>query len=161
MAAPTSSAPASPPLLLDPAKAAYLFIDLQPIFTDLVPNPSFQANIEDMLHSVRALSPRVNASAIIHIRANYVNSKSKPFTSVIHPERPVPSDTAGVSWASEEEGEKVVVKSTIDGFQETELEQYLRSMGIEYIVCAGLLTAACVHETAIGGQRGFHAYFVS
>lgn len=28
----------------------------------------------------------------------------------------------------------------------------MADLGVEYIICVGLLTAACVHETAIGGE---------
>jgi nicotinamidase-related amidase len=150
--------PAAPSLLLDTQKAAFLFIDLQPLFTNLVPDQQFQDNIVKALAWARHAVPR---ERIVHIRANYEHSRSKPITSVLHPERPVPCDATAVSWASETRDEKVVVKTTIDGFQDTELESYLSALGVEYIVCMGLLTAACVHETAIGGMlRGLQAVVV-
>jgi nicotinamidase-related amidase len=158
-AAATPPAPASAPsLLLDTQKAAFLFIDLQPLFTNLVPDQQFQDNIVKALAWARHAVPR---ERIVHIRANYEHSRSKPITSVLHPGRPVPCDATAVSWASETRDEKVVVKTTIDGFQDTELESYLSALGVEYIVCMCLLTAACVHETAIGGMlRGLQAVVV-
>ena len=48
------------------------------------------------------------------------------------------------------------MKTTIDGFHKTELENYLHLLGVDTIVCIGMLTCCCVHQTAIGGMlRGF------
>ena len=48
-------------------------------------------------------------------------------------------------------GEKVVVKNYPNAFVHTELEAYLKSLGVENIVLAGFMTHMCVNSTAHGG----------
>ncbi|MBC7787938.1 MAG: cysteine hydrolase [Methylophilaceae bacterium] len=48
-------------------------------------------------------------------------------------------------------GEKVVVKNYPNAFVQTELEAYLKSLGVEHIVLAGFMTHMCVNSTAHGG----------
>lgn len=48
-------------------------------------------------------------------------------------------------------GEKVVVKNYPNAFVQTELEAYLKSLGVENIVLAGFMTHMCVNSTAHGG----------
>ena len=48
-------------------------------------------------------------------------------------------------------GEKVVVKNYPNAFVQTELEAYLKALGVENIVLAGFMTHMCVNSTAHGG----------
>ena len=48
-------------------------------------------------------------------------------------------------------GEKVIVKNYPNSFVQTELEAYLKSLGIENVVLAGFMTHMCVNSTAHGG----------
>ena len=48
-------------------------------------------------------------------------------------------------------GEKVVVKNYPNAFVKTELEAYLRSLGVESIVLSGFMTHMCINSTAHGG----------
>ena len=132
---------------------AFLFIDLQPVFTAKYDNTEFQTNIETALCYARK---RVSPNKIVHVRANYVGSAMVPYSLILNPNLSIPSDIQATTWAVENSNEYVLEKSTINGFHETELSDYLKSIHVDTIVLAGLLTCACVHETAIGGlNRGF------
>ncbi|MGQ0442732.1 MAG: cysteine hydrolase family protein [Methylophilaceae bacterium] len=48
-------------------------------------------------------------------------------------------------------GERVVVKNYPNAFVQTELEAYLKSLGVENIVLAGFMTHMCINSTAHGG----------
>ena len=57
--------------------------------------------------------------------------------------------------------ELVLDKSTLSPFNSTALDQYLRNMGVENLVVAGVLTDAAVEATARdAGDRGFNAMAV-
>ena len=59
-------------------------------------------------------------------------------------------------------GEKVVVKNYPNSFVQTELEAYLKSLGVENIVLAGFMTHMCVNSTAHGGfNLGFKPTIVA
>jgi nicotinamidase-related amidase len=132
---------------------AFLFIDLQPVFTDRFNGTAFQTQTECALAAARAA---VTPDKIVHLRANYVGSKMQPFSRVLDPSKAVPSDIKATTWAEELPGELVMMKTTINGFHETDLEQYLTGLGVDTIILSGLMTCCCVHETAIGGLvRGF------
>ena len=46
------------------------------------------------------------------------------------------------------EGEKIIHKSSYDAFYGTDLERWLRGMGVEEIVLIGVMTHLCVETTA-------------
>lgn len=131
---------------------AFLFIDLQPIFTDGT-DPIFETKIVDTLKYARSILP---PERIIHIRANYANTPMMTVSSMKYPTRKQPTDPRAAPWAEETSDETVIVKTTIDGFHNTNLEEYLKNHNVKVIFLCGLLTCCCVHETAIGGLiRGF------
>mmetsp|Transcript_17795 Transcript_17795/g.29747 ORF Transcript_17795/g.29747 Transcript_17795/m.29747 type:complete len:190 (-) Transcript_17795:139-708(-) len=137
---------------------AILFIDLQPVFTDRFNDSPFKQQIESALAFARSVLP---PERIVHLRANYVGSKMQPFSRVLNPSKPVPSDVTATPWAEEQPGELVMMKATINGFHETSLEEYLTGQGVDTIILCGLLTCCCVHETAVGGLvRGFSPVLV-
>ena len=140
------------------ASSALLVIDLQPIFTDSIKDPDYEGRVQRTLAFMRQQLP---ATHIVHIRANYVDTPMKTRSGDLNPTRAVPSDSIGTSWAVEIPGEPVVTKSTINGFHKTELEEYLKSLGVSRLYCIGMLTAACVHSTAVGGMnRGFECVLI-
>jgi nicotinamidase-related amidase len=137
---------------------AFLFIDLQPVFTDRFNETAFVGQTEDALAFARTALP---PSRIVHIRANYSGTKMVPYSRVLNPQLPYPSETSAASWATEQSDEPVIIKPTVNGFHETSLEEYLTSQGVDTIIICGLLTCCCVHETAIGGMvRGFKPVLV-
>lgn len=137
---------------------AFLFIDLQPLFTDRFNETVFVSQTENALKFARSV---ISSEKIVHLRANYEGSKMIAFSYILSPNLPVPNDSTATSWAKEEPNEVVITKTTINGFHETNLEEYLRSQGVDTIILCGLLTCCCVHETAIGGLvRGFRPILV-
>ena len=58
-------------------------------------------------------------------------------------------------------GEKIIKKSTFDGFYETCLHSLLQSNGIESVYGAGVATSVCVLNTLHGAFiRGYKTFFV-
>jgi nicotinamidase-related amidase len=138
------------------SNSALIVIDLQPIFIERVPNielDQFKENVISTLTYFRTLLP---SSRIVHLRANYADSPMKTRSRMLNPGLPIPTNILPVDWGAENPLEPVFTKDTINGFHNTLLAAYLQSEGVETIYLIGLLTAACVHETAIGGlNRGF------
>ena len=70
----------------------------------------------------------------------------------------------GGSWGFElyrmepREGEHFVEKHCFDAFHETRLDELLRSLGIQTIVCTGVVTNVCVESTLRSGF--FRGYYV-
>ncbi len=64
----------------------------------------------------------------------------------------ITADTGAISVeVAPKNGEKVVVKNYPNAFVKTELEAYLKSLGVENIVLAGFMTHMCINSTAHGG----------
>jgi nicotinamidase-related amidase len=130
---------------------ALIVVDLQPLFTRNITDNDYEGRVTACLTFMRSKIPPCR---IVHLRANYSNSSMS--VCQLRPEAQRPTDSVPTAWAKEEEGEVVVTKSTINGFHETNLDSYLSSQGVKTIYLIGMLTAACVHETAIGGMnRGY------
>ncbi|HVA25934.1 MAG TPA: isochorismatase family cysteine hydrolase [Chloroflexota bacterium] len=71
-----------------------------------------------------------------------------------------PGDPDARSWPDLEpkEGELTLLKQTLSPFNGTALDQYLRNMGVQNLVLAGVLTNGAVESTARNaGDRGFNA----
>ncbi len=63
-----------------PSKCAFLFIDLQPIFTDRFNDTVFQKQTEDAFAFARSVT---SADKIIHLRANYEDTKMIAFSYIL------------------------------------------------------------------------------
>lgn len=102
---------------------------------------------------------------IVHVRAKYDCPQRSPhlrFFKQLNPEKPAEEvSTEPESWAREEPGELVVEKPTFDSFHDTSLHEDLRAQGVERIYVCGLVTAACVLNTCMGGfKRGYEVVVV-
>lgn len=102
---------------------------------------------------------------IVHIRANYSNSRS-PFLTQFHklnPNLPVEvHDIETLDFAKEIEGETIVKKWTWSGFDDTELDEVLRAKGITTVIGCGLVTTRCVHHTMFGAfNKGYRTVLIS
>ena len=100
---------------------------------------------------------------VVHIRADYDDS---PHVATMRRLNPGLNRCAitpeAESWAEALPGERVVLKSTFDGFLSTNLESILRNRGVSRVLVAGLVTSACVLSTALGAfHRGFDVLLVS
>ncbi len=75
-----------------------------------------------------------------------------------------PGDPDRAAWAelAAMEGELVLLKQTLSPFNGTALDQYLRNMGVQNLVLAGVLTNGAVETAARNaGDRGFNAILVA
>mmetsp|Transcript_2968 Transcript_2968/g.4496 ORF Transcript_2968/g.4496 Transcript_2968/m.4496 type:complete len:202 (-) Transcript_2968:200-805(-) len=136
--------------------SALLVIDLQPAFTSSLSETSlftFKQNVSECLTLFRSSHP---PPRIIHVRAVYTHTPMVTYSRVMKIHKPYPTDTAAVEWAQEMQGEMIITKDTINGFHNTQLADYLTACGVTHVYLMGMLTAACVHETAVGAMnRGF------
>ena len=99
---------------------------------------------------------------VIHIRASYEESPHVQTMRRLNPGlNQVAITPEPEAWACELPGEPVVFKSTFDGFFRTELEEKLRELGVTRVLVSGLVTSACVLNTAFGAfHRGFDVVLV-
>ena len=51
------------------------------------------------------------------------------------------------------EGERIIEKQWASGFFRTDLDSYLRSLGVDSLVVTGLTTSGCVRATAVDGLQ--------
>lgn len=101
---------------------------------------------------------------IVHIRARYSEADSAwlPTFTRLNPDKggeTVRGDAEPFAIALE--GEKIVSKTTFDGFLGTDLDAYLREKSVERVLVAGLVTSACVLMTLHGAfARGYETALV-
>ncbi|MCJ1475811.1 hypothetical protein MMC13_004475 [Lambiella insularis] len=105
-------------------------------------NPSFESNIKSLLGTFRkAARSQLGDSRpeIIHI-----------YHSSLLPESPLHESSDGIKfqrYAEPEQGEAVISKSVNSAFIGTDLEELLRSIGVQRLFVAGLTTDHCVSTT--------------
>jgi len=89
---------------------------------------------------------------VVHIRAVY-NEQVSPWIRwwrELNPDKKSTVVESPEEFSRDLPGEKVIHKSTFDGFMNTELHDYLQSKGITTVVTAGLIATACVLFTTGG-----------
>jgi nicotinamidase-related amidase len=146
---------------------ALVVIDLQKDFFDSSPGllesqPNLPRNTIKLFDICRS-----NSIELIHIRAVYNKNDSKwfPYYSKLKSLpvdniEQVSSEAAG-EWASAMENEKIIIKHTFDAFYNTELEEYLKSRGIQTLLLCGVVTSVCVLMSLHGAfARGFQTLIV-
>ena len=116
-----------------------------------------EKNVSELLRVCRGTEIEV-----VHIRALYseeINSKWMNEFRRLNPTKGNPEidGTYEVEpFAKETDREMLFLKSCYDGFQETALHSFLQEKNIERVLCAGLITSACVQHTAHGAfSRGY------
>ncbi|MCK5044411.1 cysteine hydrolase [Candidatus Parcubacteria bacterium] len=110
-------------------------------------NIELAGKIEKKLNSFRK-----KGIIIVHILANYDNYriKGKPCSFCLQKEQ------GSASYLKIDKKDKVIVKTTHDGFYNTNLESFLESNNIKNILIAGISTSVCVDSTARSGAiRGY------
>lgn len=124
---------------------ALVVVDCQPVYWDeqSVVRDAFPRLPKEVRSLLKRARRDLSPPQIVHVRANYTFRFAQNFKR-LNPEKPLPSDIQAVSWASSRVGEQIVVKSSFDSFHETNLEQYLRDLGVTDVVICGLLTSCCV-----------------
>ena len=118
-------------------------------------HPDFPATIAALLTVCRQ-----EGIDVIHLRASFRADRSDWMPRyLLRGRTPCVQGTAGIEplpFASANVGETIMLKHTFDGFQNSELEQYLHQRGKRFVLTAGLLTSTCVLlTTASAMQKGF------
>lgn len=152
--------------MIEPARAAFLLIDMQNGFIDGA-SPlciaGAAATVPACAHALAAA--REHGLAVFHVRRAYAADGSdveavrwetwaeggRPLSSADPMSRACPSELAPAP------GEPVVVKPSWSAFFGTDLDALLRARGIGTLVLAGTTTPNCVRSTAYDGlARGFN-----
>lgn len=152
--------------MIEPARAAFLLIDMQNGFIDGA-SPlciaGASATVPACAHALAAA--REHGLAVFHVRRAYAADGSnveavrwetwaeggRPLSSADPMSLACPSELAPAS------GEPVVVKPSWSAFFGTDLDALLRARGIGTLVLAGTTTPNCVRSTAYDGlARGFN-----
>ena len=152
--------------MIEPARAAFLLIDMQNGFIDAA-SPlciaGAAATVPACAHALAAA--REHGLAVFHVRRAYAADGSDVeavrWEAWAEGGRPLSSaDPMSLSCPSElapAPGEPVVVKPSWSAFFGTDLDVLLRTRGIDTLVLAGTTTPNCVRSTAYDGlARGFN-----
>ena len=152
--------------MIEPARAAFLLIDMQNGFIDGA-SPlciaGAAATVPACAHALAAA--RENGLAVFHVRRAYAADGSDVeavrWEAWAEGGRPLSSaDPMSLSCPSElapAPGEPVVVKPSWSAFFGTDLDVLLRARGIGTLVLAGTTTPNCIRSTAYDGlARGFN-----
>ena len=152
--------------MIEPARAAFLLIDMQNGFIDAA-SPlciaGAAATVPACAHALAAA--REHGLAVFHVRRAYAadgsNVEAVRWEAWAEGGRPLSSaDPMSLSCPSElapAPGEPVVVKPSWSAFFGTDLDVLLRARGIGTLVLAGTTTPNCVRSTAYDGlARGFN-----
>lgn len=152
--------------MIEPARAAFLLIDMQNGFIDGA-SPlciaGAAATVPACAHALAAA--REHGLAVFHVRRAYAadgsNVEAVRWEAWAEGGRPLSSaDPMSLSCPSElapAPGEPVVVKPSWSAFFGTDLDVLLRARGIGTLVLAGTTTPNCVRSTAYDGlARGFN-----
>ncbi len=152
--------------MIEPARAAFLLIDMQNGFIDGA-SPlciaGAAATVPACAHALAAA--REHGLAVFHVRRAYAadgsNVEAVRWEAWAEGGRPLSSaDPMSLSCPSElapAPGEPVVVKPSWSAFFGTDLDVLLRTRGIDTLVLAGTTTPNCVRSTAYDGlARGFN-----
>ena len=139
---------------LDASRTALLVIDVQRAFDEIEAAGLPRNNPDAVAQVARLLAVFRRAGApVIHVR----HASGEP-DSRFRPER---SGYAVRHEAREQAGEAVIVKEVNSAFIGTDLEQRLRSTGVETLVITGATTNHCVETTTrMAGNLGFRAFLV-
>ena len=152
--------------MIEPARAAFLLIDMQNGFIDGA-SPlciaGAAATVPACAHALAAA--REHGLAVFHVRRAYAADGSDVeavrWETWAEGGRPLSSaDPMSLAFPSElapAPGEPVVVKPSWSAFFGTDLDALLRARGIGTLVLAGTTTPNCVRSTAYDGlARGFN-----
>lgn len=152
--------------MIEPARAAFLLIDMQNGFIDGASPLCIAGAAATVPACARALAAaREHGLAVFHVRRAYAADGSdveavrweawaeggRPLSSADPMSLACPSELAPAP------GEPVVVKPSWSAFFGTDLDVLLRARGIGTLVLAGTTTPNCVRSTAYDGlARGFN-----
>ncbi len=135
-------------------KTALVIIDMQMMMQDRMEGGRDFVS-PDAPQNVAALAAyfRAQGHTVAHVR-HCDDTKGSP----LHPEA---TGYPPMACAVEKEGEPVFIKTTSSAFASTDLETWLRSIGVTDIVVAGAVASFCVNSTVrTGCDLGFNMHLV-
>ena len=143
--------------MIDPARAAFLLIDMQMGFIDPASPLCIAGAAATIPACARALEAARTgqAGAISHVRRVYQPDGSdveavryrawaeggRPLSVANHDSMEAPPELAGP-------GEAILIKPSFSAFFRTDLDAWLRDIGITTVVLAGTTTPNCIRSTA-------------
>jgi bifunctional isochorismate lyase / aryl carrier protein len=151
-----------PHLVLDPAKAALLVVDMLVHFADplgrcfLPASVPAAARLRRILDAWRRIGRPVVFTRHAHEGPGDLGMLGRFFSDYIKAGEP---DAEIIGSLAPAKGEPVFRKTTYDAFLGTPLEGALRDRGVSQVVVTGVLTHMCVETTARAAFcRGFEVY---
>jgi ureidoacrylate peracid hydrolase len=156
---------------VDPAKAALLVIDMQNDFchengrsATLARVPFDPVHVQSVVPNLQKLlaSAREVGTPIVFLRfALSDDTVAENFKERLPGDAyPCPEGTWGADWygVGPEEGDLIVTKHRFSSFIGTNLDEILRTKGVESLILTGTRTNVCVQSTAWDGFQ--HDYWV-
>ena len=134
---------------MNPEKVALVLIDIQRDFWAPINEENKFPEFPEKVSKLLDISSKLGFH-IVHIRSVFQPDRSD-WMLFYRPEGrgtiPCIAGTIGaefVDFSQPKTGEKVIEKQTFDAFVETELDEHLRSLGVNTVFLAGLETSVCV-----------------
>jgi nicotinamidase-related amidase len=174
--------PPPPEPAFDPSRTALLTIDLQYLDAHrdgwmgrLCRDRGMPAQlderwafIDEILPRVRRLQDACRAGGVelIHIRVKYLTRDCRDGQRSLQQETKArfadARDDDFLEMVAPQGDELIVDKTSAGAFNSTPLDQILRNMGVNRLLCAGIVTEGCVEMTARdAADRGFYVTLVS
>jgi nicotinamidase-related amidase len=139
-------------LQLDPKKTALVLIDLQNAIVGMNPVPHSAAQVVENSRKL-AEAFRVHGAPVVYVRVNLNDFMKLPVDQPHNlGDKPLPTAASEIApSAGFQPGDILVTKRHWGAFAGTDLEQQLKSRGIDTVVLAGISTNAGVESTARQG----------
>lgn len=135
------------PLKLDPKKTALVLIDLQNLIVSRNTSPY---TAEEVLSRARTLAEafRSKGALVVYVRVLVTDILRPPSDEAVNIPSELPPDAMEIApSAGMQPGDLLISKRHWGAFAQTNLEQELRSRGIDTVVLAGIATNIGVEST--------------
>lgn len=135
---------------LDWSRSALVVVDMQNDFSGLPGGHEVVPNLQRVIDAAHAAGRPVVFLKTIHDEASDTpvwRSRRRGKPEICLP------GTWGVEYfgVAPTEGDLEVIKHRYSGFFRTDLEERLRALGVEVLICGGIATDVCVHATIRDG----------
>ena len=139
-------------LLLDPKKTALVVIDLQNAIVGMNPVPHTAAQVVEISRKL-AEAFRAHGAPVVYVRVDLNDFMTLPVDQPHNRgDKPLPAAASEIApSAGFQHGDILITKRHWGAFAGTDLEQQLKSRGIDTVVLTGISTNAGVESTARQG----------
>src|SRR5580698_8495535 len=148
-------------LQLDPKKTALVLIDLQNGIVGMNPVPHTAAQVVENSRKL-AEAFRAKGAPVVYIRVDFNDFAKLPADQPTNlGDKPLPAEMSEIAAsAGFQPGDILITKRHWGAFAGTDLEQQLRSRGVETVVLTGISTNIGVESTARQGTGLGFAFVV-